>query len=164
MRVVTSINTANRKLTGKAFQLAIMILIAVCFLSAGPLSVSRAPSNVSAAENEMASKNLVVIPNANKVTLSATKNLLSPKGCLVTAWVGYVPPSGKPMPTANYTVNFVKDSGQGAVPPSGKSNSKGEVKVFVQWDTVIHATVQSGKTLLTSNQFTCGKNPHDRTE
>ncbi len=162
MRVVTSSNTANRKLTGKAFQLAIMILIAVGFLSASALSVSRPICHAGAAKEEMASKNLAVIPPANKVTLSATKNVLSKKGCPVTAWVGYVPTSGQPKPTANYTVNFVKDSGQGSAPPSGTSDSKGEVKVIVQWDTVIHATVQS-QTLLTSNQFTCGKTPNNQT-
>lgn len=158
MRSVTSSDTANRKLAGKPFRLAIMILLAVSFLSAGALSVSRAPSNVSATEEEMASKNLAAIPPPNKVTLSATKNKVSKKGCPVTAWVGFAPTSGKPMPTANYIVNFVKDSGQGAAPPSGKSDSKGEVKSLVQWDTVIHATVQS-QTLLTSNQFTCS-NPN----
>lgn len=95
------------------------------------------------------------IPAANKVTLSATPNIMSKAGCPMTAWVGYVDTQGNKSPLKNYTVNFVKVSGNGAAPAPGVSDANGQVKRTIPWNTVVKATVQSNQ-LLTSNTFSCG--------
>jgi len=103
----------------------------------------------AARERKAGEKSLV--PPPNRVTLSGNQNVLHRTGCPVTAWVGF-----NQYPTANYTVNFVKVSGTGSAPPAGVSNTKGEVKRTVAWNTVIQAEVQSHKALLTSDNFACG--------
>ena len=95
----------------------------------------------------------------NTVTLSATKNMASLKGCPVTAWVGYkkLPFGGPPpVPTPGYSVTRVKVFPPGPASSWGTSDANGEVKGTISWNTTIKATVQSGPNLLTSNNFACG--------
>jgi hypothetical protein len=97
-------------------------------------------------------------PPPNDVKLSATPNVASRGGCLVTAWVhnGNYSNSGYPV--------YFHQVPPGPTVPSwatGTSNAAGKASVLVPWGKKIVATVPS-QTLLTSNFFTCpSKNPNE---
>lgn len=105
------------------------------------------------------------IPSANTLTLSWTKNVVSPNACPVTARLGFLGNPAYLYP--GYTVNFDVVSGSLVSIPSGVSDANGEVKRTIPLhatDTrVIRATVPnccppSAPPVLTSNDFACNPN------
>lgn len=112
-------------------------------------------TGVSAAQEKKAPVGPASTKAADKLELSATKNLESRAGCPVTARP-YL--SNTQFIFPGWDVKFVWVSGQlkFPVPRPGKTDSKGELRVIVPWNTTIRAELPNTKPLVKSNNFTCG--------
>lgn len=97
------------------------------------------------------------IPWADKLTLSATPNVLSKTGCPVTARPGNSKNTAWIYP--NQLVDFVVVLGSGPAPASGKTDAKGELKRTVKSGQTVRAEIPMGpnKPPLKSNDFACGE-------
>ena len=150
-------NTVNGRFAGKFFPLAKVSLVACGVFSTAALSLS-APKSVSihAPGKTSGVAQRAAAPGANTVRLSQSQNVQSNTGCLVTAWVGYVSPSGVDSPRPGNTVKFYNGN---ILKGQRISNANGETPPFpVSWNTVTHGKLGA----ITSNPFSCGNNPnHD---
>ena len=114
--------------------------------------------NVAQEEKKRPEEQPATIPYADRLTLSATKNVLSKTGCSVTARPGYL---GNPnFIDPNYhSVNFekwVSNNWVALTPnPSMVTNSQGVAPRTVPWNTKIRAWSDGKRT------FEPGGVPHD---
>ena len=124
-----------------------------------------AAQNEKAGEKQTAGKTTLAIPPADNVTLWATNNIASTKGCPVTAKPGLT--SNPAAIFAHYSyVNFerfVSGHWVALTPNSAMvTNSAGVAQRTIPWSTKIRAwiyKVQANPAKAVSNEFTCEKYP-----
>jgi hypothetical protein len=131
----------------KLLTLAVVLVALAAFAGLGGAQ-ERKP-----AEKPKAGETTLVIPPADKLTLSATKNMASLKGCPVTARLSYSNNAAFTYP--GKTVNFAVSSGPPPTPPSGVTDAKSEVKRTVKSGQTVRAMAPAYS--LTSNDFACSE-------
>jgi hypothetical protein len=113
---------------------------------------------LSAAQGRKAGAEPAVLPPPpNMITLSATPNVLSKKGCPVTARPQHSGNAALIYP--NRAMTFVPANAVLSPPPAQwKTDATGKLKITIKFGQTVKATIQTGTTTVTSNSFACTSN------